>query len=132
MTWIPIGTPHLIGCDQRDVAHAVDFMQRTKKSRRVTFDAVCGARVRLQAAWTADGNSVVLRWPPLVGGAASVGLTRCSECYEKTGKPKPIPDMGSADFYAKRSPEPHHYKPDVMLDSEGGIGVPEKAAQNGG
>jgi len=95
MTWIPF----TLICGQRGtVVHAVNFFDRPAHSKRRTHDAKCGARVRLLAAYTANAETIALHWPPYVAGAESVGLTRCSACYEATGRPKPFADVGSTEW----------------------------------
>lgn len=71
--------------------HALDAAQvldRAKtKSRRRTYDAVCGAKVRL-LPFKADGKTATALWPPRVSSLRD-GATRCRECHEATGRKRP-------------------------------------------
>lgn len=60
------------------------------KTRRKTYDAACGARVRLLGFPIKDkpGDAMSAAWPPYVDQAAEWGYTRCADCMKAApGKP---------------------------------------------
>lgn len=91
------------GTDRSDVVHAIDGMHRAQvsrdrregRTRRKTYDAVCGRRfVRLYAcrSWLNSGEPIRVAhgWPPPVRKLREIDdRERCRECWEQTGKKRP-------------------------------------------
>lgn len=75
--------------------HAVSFSSAAKvidgRSRRVTVDAVCGARGRLYGVRGMIGEeerAIMVPWPPRVA-AIPDGWERCRECMAAAGVTRP-------------------------------------------
>lgn len=87
----------LTGVDRRKCFHAVvnqgihRNLDRGRRAR-MTYDSVCGKRVRLAGCATVDEDGktggMTLPWPPrlkVLEGSES----RCQSCFVATGKPRP-------------------------------------------
>jgi hypothetical protein len=88
-------TGHFVGVD-RHKAHATKA--RFGKSRRKTYDALCGARVKPLAFETvgqqggAVTGHITTPWPPYAADAMEWGYVRCRDCLAAApGKPKRLP-----------------------------------------
>lgn len=89
---------HLTGwlCAVRgQVMHALDAAQvagrLNTKSRRKTYDAACGALVRLYPYPTPEHDLIErcsALWPPRVA-TLTEGASRCRDCWESTGRRRP-------------------------------------------
>lgn len=73
------------------VFHALDAEQVLDRlklgSRRTTYDAVCGAKVRMYPFTNGDRTLSAL-WPPRLATLAE-GVSRCQVCWETTGRKRP-------------------------------------------
>lgn len=88
--WVHI-TCHVVGVDRR---HAHAMKARLRKSRRKTYDAACGARVKPLAFETINDSGdltghITTPWPPYVKDAQEWGYERCPACLTAVpGKPQ--------------------------------------------
>lgn len=93
--WVVFG--HACAVDARGGLHATKTPRA--KTKRKTWDAACGSRVRL-LAFPVDGkpdDRMTVSWPPYVDDAREWGYERCRDCMVAVpGKPQRPP-------YAKRS-----------------------------
>jgi len=78
-----------------DATHAADWAYR--RSRRRTWDTVCGVRAYpcLPRVVDQDARSTVA-WPPRLSGLAEVGWGRCVECHRLTGRKRPRTELQSS------------------------------------
>jgi hypothetical protein len=65
---------------------------RLRKSRRKTYDALCGVRVKLIVHDVQGGGHITAPWPPYVSDAKLWGdFTRCADCLAAApGKPQRV------------------------------------------
>jgi methyl coenzyme M reductase subunit C-like uncharacterized protein (methanogenesis marker protein 7) len=83
---------HVCAVNRRTrTVHALDadviHDQLNAKSRRTTYDAVCGAKVRVMQVRDREVASSVL-WPPRLSTLVD-GVSRCDVCWEATGRKRP-------------------------------------------
>jgi hypothetical protein len=73
------------GVDPRGGLHAVRTPRR--KTRRKTWDAACGKRVRLLGFPIKDqpDSGMTVVWPPYVDQAREWGFERCRDCMAAVG-----------------------------------------------
>lgn len=88
------------GVDRANVVHAITAhhfgevrqARRERRSRRKTYDAVCGRRfVKLMVVGITGrpGEHVTHGWPPPVRHLAQEDRERCRECWIRTGRKRP-------------------------------------------
>lgn len=109
--WLTMADHYCAG-DRRGVVHAVsstDYARarrarREGRSRRQTYDAVCGKRlVRLRGHTAVVGGehgTIIAVWPPPVAWLAEDGEERCRDCWERTGKRRPHPSWKNVERVA--------------------------------
>lgn len=79
--------------------HAVKVTRRPLKSKRKTYDAVCGRRAKL-LAFDVQGQPdyrMTVAWPPYVADSQEWGYERCRDCMKLApGKPSRPPFASEA------------------------------------
>lgn len=85
--WVP-ACDYLIGFDrEQGIAHAIPYSSESSGWER----AICGAKVVSFGAWISQARAnLVIPWPPKASDwKQAYGGSRCTECFKKTGRPRP-------------------------------------------